>query len=55
MGERFAMLQVKTIVSTMLRNFDLELVNKTVPEPDYTAMVVPPQGPNLVRFTRKTV
>lgn len=39
MGEAFAYLQIKTIWSVILRQFDFELVGK-LPEPDYEAMVV---------------
>ncbi len=39
MGENFAYLQIKTIWSVLLRDFDLELVGE-LPKPDYTAMVV---------------
>lgn len=39
MGENFAYLQIKTIWSVLLRNFDIELVGE-LPKPDYTAMVV---------------
>jgi sterol 14alpha-demethylase len=39
MGEMFAYLQIKTIWSVLLRNFEMELVGKC-PEPDYSAMVV---------------
>ncbi len=53
MGENFAYLQVKTIVSTMLRMFDLKLVRKGLPLPDYKAMVVGPHGPNMLQFTRR--
>lgn len=52
MGERFAYLQVKTLLSVLFRNFDLELA-VDFPKPDYTAMVVPPTSPVTVRYRRK--
>merc|ERR1712000_45707 len=52
MGEMFAYLQVKTIWSVLLRDFDMEVVGPC-PEPDYTAMVVGPKQPCTVRFKRK--
>lgn len=52
MGENFAYLQIKTIWSVLLRNFDIELVGE-LPKPDYTAMVVGPAHPCLLRYTRK--
>jgi sterol 14-demethylase len=45
MGENFAYLQIKTIWSVLLRNFDIELVGE-LPKPDYTAMVVGMQLPS---------
>jgi len=52
MGEPFAFMQVKTILSVILSKYELELVTP-FPEPDFTAMVVPPKGPNMVRFKRR--
>lgn len=56
MGQQFGLLQVKTIVSVLLRNFKMELVEKDLPEPDYTAMVVGPKTDNpnklMVRYTK---
>ena len=54
MGQQFGLLQVKTIVSILLRHYKFELVSKEMPEPDYTAMVVGPKhGPGTkVRYTR---
>jgi sterol 14-demethylase len=56
MGEKFAFLQVKTILYTLLREFDFELVSGKVPEPDYHTMVVgPTKSQCMVRWTRKAV
>lgn len=52
MGETFAFMQVRTILSVILATYELELVTP-FPEPDYEAMVVPPKGPNMVRFKRR--
>lgn len=41
MGETFAYLQIKTIWSVILRQFDIEIVGE-LPEPDYEVMVVRP-------------
>jgi sterol 14-demethylase len=43
MGEQFAYMQIKTIWSVLLRNFELELVSP-LPKPDFEAMVVGPKG-----------
>ena len=52
MGETFAYMQIKTIWSHLLRNFDFELVG-TLPEPDYVGMVVGPKHPCTVRYKRR--
>lgn len=52
MGEPFAFMQVRTIMSVLLSMYDLEMLGD-FPEPDFTAMVVPPKGPNMVKFTLK--
>ena len=44
-------LQIKSIWSVMLRNFDFEMVDP-VPEADYDSMVIGPK-PARVRFTRR--
>ena len=54
MGERFGFLQVKTILSVLFRTFNVEPVDKTMPQPDYKAMVVGPlANQTRIRFTRK--
>lgn len=52
MGETFAYLQIKTIWSVLLRNFDMEIVGE-LPKPDYSAMVVGPTQPCMIKYTRK--
>jgi len=52
MGESFAFMQIRTILSVMLSMYELELTTP-LPKPDYEAMVVMPKGPNIVRFKRK--
>ena len=53
MGQQFAYLQLKAILSVLLRGYELELVAKELPPPDYTAMVVGPEGPCLVRYKKR--
>jgi sterol 14-demethylase len=53
MGEQFAYLQIKTIWSILLRDFDLEPIGP-LPPPDYSAMVVGPKPPCLVHWRRRT-
>ena len=43
MGTNFAYLQIKTILSVMLRNFEMEILDP-FPEADYTSMVVAPKA-----------
>lgn len=52
LGQQFGLLQVKTIVSILLRNFKIEAIDKEFPEPDYTAMVVGPKNHCKVRYTK---
>ena len=51
-GMAFAYLQVRAIMSYILRNFELELVNKN-PRPDYSGFVVGPIKPCMVRYRRR--
>ncbi|PSC68351.1 sterol 14 desaturase [Micractinium conductrix] len=51
MGQSFAYLQIKTIWSVLLRNFDFQMIDP-LPEADYTSMVIMPK-PCRVRFVRK--
>jgi len=52
MGELFAYMQIKTILSCLLRDFELEAVDP-MPEPDYDSMVVGPKGSCRIRYTRR--
>lgn len=52
MGQQFGLLQVKTVVSILLRNYKLEPVDGTFPEPDYAAMVVGPKNHLMVKYTK---
>ena len=53
MGQNFAYLQVKAILSIMLREYKIERVAKTMPDIGYDDMVVGPKGDCRVRFTKK--
>jgi sterol 14-demethylase len=56
MGEKFGVLQVKTVVTTILNEFEFQSLYKgpDVPEPDYTTMVVGPNNKDCkVRYIRK--
>jgi sterol 14-demethylase len=52
LGQQFGLMQVKTIVSVLLRTYKFEAVDKEFPEPDYTAMVVGPKNHCKVRYTK---
>ena len=54
MGQQFGLLQVKTILSILLRNYTFEATTDSFPEPDYTAMVVGPKNHCTVKYTRIT-
>jgi sterol 14-demethylase len=51
MGQQFAMLQIKTIWTILLRNFDFEMLDP-FPDPDFTSMVIGPK-PCRVKYTRR--
>jgi sterol 14-demethylase len=53
MGQQFGLLQVKTILSILFRNFDITPVDNKFPEPDYTAMVVGPKNHCIVNYEKK--
>lgn len=53
-GEKFGLLQVKTILATVLSEFDFEPVHSGTPEPDYHTMVVGPRKDQArVRYVRR--
>ena len=52
MGETFAYMQIKTIWSVLIRNYEFELVGK-LPEPDYEGMVVGPKHPCTIRYKKR--
>jgi sterol 14-demethylase len=51
-GMTFAYLQVKTIWTVLLRQFELELLERN-PEPNYATFVVGPRRPCLMRYRRR--
>jgi len=54
MGEKFGLLQVKTIIFTLLREFDFEPLGP-LPEPDYHTMVVgPSRDQSKVKYVRRS-
>jgi sterol 14-demethylase len=54
MGQNFAFVQVKTILSILFREFEIERVAPKMPEIDYEAMVVGPKGDCTVRYKRRS-
>ncbi|KAI2510455.1 cytochrome P450-like protein [Fragilaria crotonensis] len=54
MGQNFAFVQVKTILSVLFREFEIERVAPKMPEIDYEAMVVGPKGDCTVRYKRRS-
>jgi sterol 14-demethylase len=53
MGQNFAFVQVKTILSILFREYEIELVSSNFPEQDFEAMVVGPKGDCRVRYKKK--
>lgn len=54
LGERFGFLQVKTIWSILFREFEFELVEQ-LPQRDFSAIVVGPTHPCMIKFKRKNM
>merc|ERR1711871_1756580 len=52
MGEHFGYMQVKTILSVLVRNFEIELQGD-FPVPDFDSMVVGPKGKCMARYRRR--
>ncbi|BBN17082.1 sterol 14alpha-demethylase [Marchantia polymorpha subsp. ruderalis] len=52
LGETFAYMQIRTIYSVMLRNFEFELVGD-FPEVEWNALVVGPKGPIKTKYRRR--
>mmetsp|Transcript_39593 Transcript_39593/g.81072 ORF Transcript_39593/g.81072 Transcript_39593/m.81072 type:complete len:496 (+) Transcript_39593:40-1527(+) len=51
-GENFAYMQIKTIWSYLLRNFEMEAVGE-LPKPNYEALVVGPTPPCIIKYKRR--
>jgi len=49
MGEPFAFMQIRTILTVLFSMYEMELTTP-FPEANYEAMVVPPKGPNMVKY-----
>eukprot|EP01012_Entosiphon_sulcatum_P025651 TRINITY_DN309_c0_g1_i1.p1 TRINITY_DN309_c0_g1~~TRINITY_DN309_c0_g1_i1.p1 ORF type:complete len:469 (+),score=101.44 TRINITY_DN309_c0_g1_i1:174-1580(+) len=57
LGEKFGLLQVKTVIATLIEHYDLQLVGNKgqVPEPDYRSMVVGPlKSQSRVKYSRRS-
>jgi len=52
MGQQFGFLQIKTILSILLRSYDFEPIGN-LPKPNYAAMVVGPHSPVPIRYYKK--
>lgn len=53
MGQNFAFVQVKTILSVLFREYDIEMVADQLPDIDYEQMVVGPKGDCRVRYKKR--
>lgn len=50
MGQNFAFVQVKTVLSVMFSMYEMEFIPDEMPDCDYEAMVVGPKGDCRVRY-----
>jgi len=53
MGQNFAFVQVKTILSVLFREYEIERVSEQMPAVDYEAMVVGPKGDCRIRYKKR--
>nr|CCC95248.1 unnamed protein product [Trypanosoma congolense IL3000] len=55
-GQKFGLLQVKTVLATVFRDYDFQLLRDQVPDPDYHTMVVGPTYSQCrVKYIRRKV
>jgi len=54
-GENFAITQIKTVWTVILRTFELEMGDQGMPLPDYNTMVVGPEHPCMIKYRRRDV
>jgi sterol 14-demethylase len=55
MGQNFGYMQVKTILSIIMREYEMEMIAPEMPDIDYEAMVVGPKGDCRVRYKKRSV
>jgi sterol 14alpha-demethylase len=55
MGQVFAFVQVKTILTVLLRDYDMKLDSDKLPEIGYNDMVVGPRGNCKVHYKKRTI
>jgi len=53
MGQNFAYVQIKTIMSVLFREYEIEMEAEDMPEIDYEAMIVGPKGNCWVRYKKR--
>lgn len=53
MGQNFAFMQVKSILSVLFREYEIERIAPEMPEINYAAMVVGPKGDCRVRYKKR--
>uniref|UniRef100_A0A6U0S3F5 Uncharacterized protein n=1 Tax=Eucampia antarctica TaxID=49252 RepID=A0A6U0S3F5_9STRA len=53
MGQNFAYMQVKTILSVLFRKYQIEMISDKIPEINYKAMVVGPMGDCRIRYKKR--
>ncbi|RKP04381.1 cytochrome P450, partial [Thamnocephalis sphaerospora] len=52
-GESFAYVQIKTILATLLRTFEISEGPKGFPDMDFTSLIVMPTKPAQIRYRRR--
>jgi len=55
MGQNFAFVQVKTILSILFREYEIERIEPGMPDIGYEDMVVGPKGDCRIRYKKRVV
>jgi len=55
MGEKFAFLQVKIIISILFREYEIERIEPGLPDIGYDDMVVGPKGDCRIRYKKRSI
>lgn len=52
-GRKFALMQLKVVLSYLLRTYDIEFPAKNLPKSNFNTMVVAPVAPVTVKYRKR--